>query len=145
MFEKLFEGHRVEDVVGGFGELVVDEAYRDFAGRKLAGGRGLADGEAAFQAPDEIADADFARGSRKPIPSAAANFAFEEPAAAEGEQDRFQKFVGKILLPGQIARLDEFPWPKPGKLDDGAQAVFSSLGKPQKSSPGRKPTISTGI
>ena len=80
----------------------------------------MADGESAFEAANQVADTDIARGARKAIASPRADFAFQESAAAKGQQDRFEELVGEVFLFSKIPRLDVFARPEPGQLDDGA-------------------------
>ncbi len=129
LFDELFEGEGVEDVVGGGGEAVVDETDGEFAGGEFLGGGRFFDGEAALEAADEIADADFARGSGQAVAPTAADFAVEETAAAEGEEDGLEELIGQVFLLGQVAGLDVILRPEAAELNDGAKAVLSSLGK----------------
>ena len=76
---------------------------------------------------DEIADGDFAWGSGQAIPPAAADFAFEESAAAEGEEDGLEEFIGQIFRLGEIAGLDEPGGPESSQLNHRSQAVFGTF------------------
>jgi hypothetical protein len=116
LLHELFEGHFIEDLIGRLGETLIDEADGGLAGGEIAGHDALffLDGETAFEPADEITDADFAWGAREAIPPAAAYLAFEKSTAAEGEEDGFEKFTGKIFGLGEIAGLDESSGPEPG-------------------------------
>jgi hypothetical protein len=96
VFHELLQRHVVEHLVGGFGELIVEEMDRDLARRSLVAAADLrgAGGKPAFETADEIADADFARLAREPVPPAAADLALQKSAATKGEQNRFEELVG---------------------------------------------------
>ena len=130
MLDEFLEGHGVEDLVGGLGEAVVDEPGGDFAmgvfGGAVAGG--IANGEAAIEAADKLADADVAGGAGEAVAAAGADFAFQETASAEGEQDGFKKLVGQVFLLCKILALDVAIGAEPGELDGGTEAVFGSFG-----------------
>jgi hypothetical protein len=87
-----------------------------------------ADGEAAFEAADEVTDADVARPAGEPVPPAAADLALEESATAKREQDRLEKLIRQILVLGEVAGLHIPLWPQTRELHDGTQPVFGSLG-----------------
>jgi hypothetical protein len=91
-------------------------------------GAGFLDCEAALEAADEVADADVLRCAGEAVTAAGADFGFEEPAAAEGEEDRFEELIGEVFLLGQVAGLDEVARPEPGELDDRSQTIFRALG-----------------
>ena len=116
LFHELFEGHFIQDIVGGLGEAFVDEANGGFAGGKIGGGDAFffLDGEAAFEAADEITHGDFAGMAGEAIAPAAADLAFEEAPPPEGEENGFEEFVGEVFLLGEIAGLDESSGPEAG-------------------------------
>jgi hypothetical protein len=119
LLHELLKSHFVQNIVGGLGEAFVDEAHCGLAGGKVGGGDALffLDGEAAFEAADEIADGDFAGMAGESIAAAAADLAFEEPPPPEGEENGFEEFVGEVFLLGEIAGLDESRWPEAGQLN----------------------------
>ena len=138
LVDELFEGELVEDLVGGFGEFLVEEADGDFAGGHFGGDASLAEGEASFELADEVSDDDLARGAGEAVAAFAADFAFEESAAAEGEEDGLEELGGEVFVFGQVAGLDVVARAHPRQLHDGPEPVFGLLGKPQKTTPGRR-------
>jgi hypothetical protein len=120
LLHELLEGHFVQNIIGGLGEAFVDEANRGLAGGKIGGGDALffLDGEAAFEAANEIADGDVARMAGESIAPAAADLAFEEAPPPEGQEYCFEEFVGEIFLLGEISGLDESCWPEAGQLNN---------------------------
>ena len=68
-----------------------------------------------------------ARGAGEAIPTVPADLAFEEPAAAKGEQDRFEELVADPFLLGQILRLNKVARPVAGKLHYRPHPILGSL------------------
>ena len=127
VFHQFLEGHIIEHIVGGIGQFLVDQADGDFSGRRFHGSRRFLYRQTAFEAANDIADANLAGSAGEAIPPAAADFGFEKSAAAQGEEDGFKEFVGEVFVLGEVFGLDEITGPKLGELDDSAQAVFGSL------------------
>src|SRR5436305_15347262 len=61
VIHQLFERDVVQDVVGGGGELFVDEPDRHLAGGHFLGRLVVLQGKPALEAADDVADADVAR------------------------------------------------------------------------------------
>src|SRR5262245_56247938 len=87
VLHQLFKGHRVKYFVRCPGELVIDQTDRDFAGREFAHRRGFAGTEPALQPADDVAHADVAGAFRQSVSAAAADLAFQKPAATKRQKD----------------------------------------------------------
>ena len=73
--------------------------------------------------------------ARQPVAPLPADLALEEPAAAQGEKDRFEELVGQAFLLRQVPGLDKVARPMPGELDHRPHPVLGSLRKPQVDPP----------
>jgi hypothetical protein len=127
VLEELLEREVVEDRIGSLREALVDQVDGDFAGRAVGSRGGFFGVQSTFETSDEVAYDDLLGRSGEAISPAAADFAFEEPASAEGEEDGFEKFVGEVLLVGEVFGLDELAGTLPRQGHDGAETVFGSF------------------
>ena len=128
LLQKLFQRHRVQHLIRGDGQPLADQANGNLAGRIFARGSGLRGGKPAFEPAKQVADGDILGGAGKAIPPAAANFALQETASSEGQENGFEEFIGQPLLFREISGLHEVVRPESSQLDDGAEAIFSAFG-----------------
>src|SRR5947209_18062663 len=78
LVDELLEAQLVQHVVGGRGELFVEQADGELAGRGVGGhGAGFLEGQSPFEAAEQVADADLARGAGEAVTTTAADLALE--------------------------------------------------------------------
>ena len=109
---KLGEGQFAKGLLGGLGQLVIDDPRCDLAGAKLAGGDVivLIHGQAALKSADKVAKGYILGQTRQAISPAAADLTFEESAAAKRQEDGLQELIGNGLLFSQIMGLHVALW-----------------------------------